>query len=729
MKQIKIFLASSSTLKDFRDKLIVKIAEKNKIWNRKKLNLELVIWEDLSERMQLTRSQDAYNREIAKCDMFLLLASDDLGIYSHEEFEVAYSLFQSDGKPNVLIYLEEGVKEHEHLQEFKKHLQDIEHFPAYYKNFDEWWSKLYKEIESHLHTIWESMDRRGENGTFPKKIGEVPLFPKVFIGREGKLAKIYRSFFEERQPVLLLCGEGGVGKTTTASRYYHKYEESYTHIIWAVNKNKIEETLLSLATYLQVTLDNQQSQKEQIGELLKIIDRLQKPILLVIDNVDDYDDLMQHHHYLQQTPNIHILITSRFTTFYDFENLNIDRLTPQKAKELFLYYYKQYNSNEEEILLGVLKAIGYNTLSIELLAKNLNRTQIIGYNLKKLLADLQDRGLLQLSIARKVAHTYHDLESAKPDKIVKAMYNIAPLSEDELKLLSLFSLLPEMVLTFDNLKEISPLDEEDLQDVLLELNDKAWLEADKESFKVNTIIATIVREEKEASLYSNATEMIAKSIEVLYYDKSIGMVQEYHKALTYVGYAESFLKYLNEIEYDLILVVDGVGNFHKYYGQLSRVKEYYEKSLAIAEKLTQKDENNAGWQRDLSVSYNNLGDFYKATGALDKAEEQYQKALTIREKLTQKDENNAGWQMDLLKSYGKFGLFYRKQKQEERALNEFMKCVPIMNKILKKFPNNYEWKNIAKNVYNDISISYENLGDEVNAERFREKGVEIMPNR
>ncbi len=190
MRFIKIFLASSSALSDFRKNLTDKIAEKNKIWNKENINLELVIWEHLSERMQLTRSQDAYNREIAKCDMFVLLASGSLGMYSREEFESAYALFQSDGKPKILIYFEEGVKEDESLQEFKKYLQKIEHFPAYYKSFDEFWNKLYKEIEQHLHIILKNMDIKEKEDNFPKKIGEIPLYPKVFIGREGKLAEI-----------------------------------------------------------------------------------------------------------------------------------------------------------------------------------------------------------------------------------------------------------------------------------------------------------------------------------------------------------------------------------------------------------------------------------------------------------------------------------------------------------------------------------------------------------
>ena len=39
-------------------------------------------------------------------------------------------------------------------------------------------------------------------------------------------------------------------------------------------------------------------------------------------------------------------------------------------------------------------------------------------------------------------------------------------------------------------------------------------------------------------------------------------------------------------------------------------------SLAIADRLARSDPGNAGWQRDLSVSYNKIGDVQVAQGDL-----------------------------------------------------------------------------------------------------------------
>ena len=56
MKTIKIFLASSSKLKEYRKDLVNSISSKNKLIKDKNICLELVIWEDLREAMQLERS-------------------------------------------------------------------------------------------------------------------------------------------------------------------------------------------------------------------------------------------------------------------------------------------------------------------------------------------------------------------------------------------------------------------------------------------------------------------------------------------------------------------------------------------------------------------------------------------------------------------------------------------------------------------------------------------------
>ena len=77
--------------------------------------------------------------------------------------------------------------------------------------------------------------------------------------------------------------------------------------------------------------------------------------------------------------------------------------------------------------------------------------------------------------------------------------------------------------------------------------------------------------------------------------------------------------------------------------------------MAIAERLAEADPNNAGWQRDLSVSHNKIGDVLVDQGDLSGALDSYRPSMAIRERLAKADPNNAGWQRDLSVSRSKIG--------------------------------------------------------------------------
>ena len=51
-------------------------------------------------------------------------------------------------------------------------------------------------------------------------------------------------------------------------------------------------------------------------------------------------------------------------------------------------------------------------------------------------------------------------------------------------------------------------------------------------------------------------------------------------------------------------------------GNLPEALKSYQAGLAIADRLAKADPGNAGWQRDLSVSYDKIGDVQVAQGNL-----------------------------------------------------------------------------------------------------------------
>lgn len=147
MKKISIFLASSNELQEEREKFEIEIYRKCKAWFDKEIFLYLDIWEDLSEKMSSTRTQDEYNQKIKQSDLFVLLVHTKLGIYSAEEFETALGSFKSNEKPFIFTYFKNASSPCESVDVFKGKLKELGHFPGSYDAFNDLWNKFSKELE------------------------------------------------------------------------------------------------------------------------------------------------------------------------------------------------------------------------------------------------------------------------------------------------------------------------------------------------------------------------------------------------------------------------------------------------------------------------------------------------------------------------------------------------------------------------------------------------------
>jgi hypothetical protein len=107
-KKTKIFLASSSELKEDRKEFEILINRKNKQWVDRGVFLELVIWEDFLDALSKTRLQDEYNRAIKEADIFVMLFSTKVGPYTEEEFDAAVGQFKATNKPVVYTYFKDS---------------------------------------------------------------------------------------------------------------------------------------------------------------------------------------------------------------------------------------------------------------------------------------------------------------------------------------------------------------------------------------------------------------------------------------------------------------------------------------------------------------------------------------------------------------------------------------------------------------------------------------------
>lgn len=168
MKNIKIFLASSSELKEDRKEFEIFIGRKNNDWVKKDVHLELIVWEDFLDAMSQTGLQSEYNTQIKNCDIFIMLFFTKVGKYTEEEFETAFGQFKETNKPFIFTYFKDAnistgeINEDDVLSliNFKKKIKKLGHYITHYKS-----------IEDLKFQFNNQLDKLGE-GHFMKNIAQ-----------------------------------------------------------------------------------------------------------------------------------------------------------------------------------------------------------------------------------------------------------------------------------------------------------------------------------------------------------------------------------------------------------------------------------------------------------------------------------------------------------------------------------------------------------------------------
>jgi len=173
-----------------------------------------------------------------------------------------------------------------------------------------------------------------------------------------------------------------------------------------------------------------------------------------------------------------------------------------------------------------------------------------------------------------------------------------------------------------------------------------------------------------------------------------------------------------------------VGDVLKAQGDLIGAQKNYRDFLAISQKLANQNPSNAGWQRDLSVSYNKMGDVLNAQGDLAGALKSYGASLEISQKLASQDPSNADWQRDLSVSYNKVGGVLNAQGDLAGALKSYRDSLAIREKLANQDPSNVEWQD-------DLEISCWlvatallriDVASKPEARRLLERGRDILQN-
>ena len=226
------------------------------------------------------------------------------------------------------------------------------------------------------------------------------------------------------------------------------------------------------------------------------------------------------------------------------------------------------------------------------------------------------------------------------------------------------------------------------------------------------------------------------------YEKALALDPDDIESLYWAGYIQIDYGDLNKAQKRLARVMqlaetgdepfykfwarNGLGDILVKQGDLQAALKSYQESLAIAERLAASDPGNAGWQRDLLVSYNKVGDVLVAQGNLPAALKTYQQGLAIADRLAQSEPGNAQWQYDLGISNERVGNVQLAQGNLSAALKSYEAQHEIISRLAQSDPGNAKWQR-------DLSVSFAKLadvhkqsGDKARARDYLRQGQTIM---
>ena len=157
LKIINIFLASSEELNTDREEIKNHINSINDIWLAENIRIKLFDFNEYSNAVLKTRSQEEYNNIIInQCDIFIALFGTKIGNYTKEEFDIAYNKYKNTDKPYIYVYFKNvetrlwDIDKNNviKLWSFCEWLQKtMEHYTNYYNNIDELKVRLIKMLE------------------------------------------------------------------------------------------------------------------------------------------------------------------------------------------------------------------------------------------------------------------------------------------------------------------------------------------------------------------------------------------------------------------------------------------------------------------------------------------------------------------------------------------------------------------------------------------------------
>ncbi len=602
-----------------------------------------------------------------------------------------------------------------------------------------------KEIVDLRIKITEKETELNGQQTFQSKlITTLPQVPDLCIGRSKKLNEINEKL-KQRQPIALLNGVGGIGKTTLALEFVHTeaYIQAFDHVAWIslVTYSLHNALILGLHKYFEIVLEQFPDPKDQLKQLTLKMANLAGSNLLVIDNANNAKELTENEGFLKSL-GFKLLITSRAVPD-NFVQIDVNELEMNDAKALFTYHYP--DSETMEGLPELLQHINKHTLLTELLAKAGKKKYLTPLQILELLrqADTTHPDLNRnITAGLHADMTKADLDKYKETKLniyIEALYEPEKESAENqafLKQFALFANTDVAVKHLNRMWNIASDNENDFEDFLEQLIIGGWLNKKATKYRIHPLVAQVIRQKLKPT--PDSTEELIETLENILANEHLSTQSLYvpyaqnvvdifkaeknswlgrlcfalsrtyrtfgqlTPALQTIETAETIFEGIDKDRQSVC--IQDIATIQMLLGKTMVALENYEKFNKIKIELIKEEPDNERHKIGLAVSIQMLGRVYYDMGKLDNALDNFMEMNRLSKELYEYNPQNESIKFGLAVSYEKLGDVYLLLGKLDLALENYTNSLSLIKELYKHNPQNESLKN-------GLAISYSKLGE------------------
>ena len=275
-------------------------------------------------------------------------------------------------------------------------------------------------------------------------------------------------------PGMVIWGEGGLGKTSTAIWLANHFSDSkeYQKVIWVEYNGSLDDSLLGILNVVDQFRKNREEQLLLLKECLQSINMPKTLIILDDVSASEFESPsgVISLQMLRKCKKIDVIVTTRTVegtcgkeskSKNDYTWKRIPPLNEEQAVSLFKHYYSQAfepNKDDEDAMRYIVNHVFYNPLCIELIAKAATQTliddDITLSDFGSKIISKDETNYLPVSFPDIMVETDYSKDECVLSRILRNVYGLSKLSYSDQMILWSFAILPNIYIKISDIKII-----------------------------------------------------------------------------------------------------------------------------------------------------------------------------------------------------------------------------------------------------------------------------------